>query len=75
MEQAVRDAADSFMISFGDGATVTPDCTPGTNPGDDVTCRVDFTYNFLVLRPLVALLGGSLPGALTQRSTTIMRME
>jgi Flp pilus assembly protein TadG len=75
MEAAVNTAAASYLISFGGGSTVQPDCTPGTHPGDPVTCQVNFGYNFLVLRPLVALLGGAISGSLNLSSTTVMRME
>jgi hypothetical protein len=63
------------MISFGGASTVTPDCTPGISPGDDVTCQVQFAHNFLVLQPLVTLISGTLGGTINESSTTIMRME
>jgi Flp pilus assembly protein TadG len=75
MEEAVTAAAGAYLVSLSGSPTVRPNCVPGIVSGDDVTCQVNYTYNFLVLRPLVALLGGAIPGSVDLSSTTIMRME
>ena len=70
------DNGSSRLISLGGASThntvVIPD---GPDPGDRLTVTVNYTYTFLVLRPLVALLGGALPGTLDLSATTVMRME
>ncbi len=72
----VSNYLSNHLISLDGSSSHTTDIDrEGTNAGDDLTVTVDYTYTFLVLRPLIALLGGTLPGALNLSATTVMRME
>ncbi len=76
IEAIVNNAVAANLISLG-GASA-PDTTivrAGSDPGSTVTVQVDYDYQFLVMQPLVALLGGALPGAINLRGTTAMRLE
>jgi len=64
------------LISLGGASSPSTSITrEGLNAGDDLTVTVNYPYTFLVLRPLIALLGGALPGTLNLSATTVMRME
>jgi hypothetical protein len=63
-------------MSLGGSSTYVPTVTgAGGDSGDPLTVRVDYRYDFLVLRPLVALTGGAIPGSINQRAESVMRME
>ena len=67
----------NHLISLGGSSSHTTDrnCEGMCTSGDDLTVPVGYTYRFLVLRPLVALMGGDLPSTLNLSATTVMRME
>ena len=76
MEARVNEVlTNTPLVTFGTG-TATPTCTvAGLNPGDNVQCQVDFTYEYGVIGNLIQLIGGDLGSSIDQSSTTRMQME
>lgn len=77
----VNNYIGSHLISLG-GASIEDDTVPPADisgaqgtAGQPLTVTQSFQYDFLVLRPLVALTGGALPGSITQTATSVMRLE
>lgn len=76
IETIVNNYAGGYLKSLGGASSLTTIIIrEGMNAGDDLTVTVNYTYTFLVLRPLVGLLGGILPDAINLSATSVMRME
>lgn len=64
--------SDAGLDPAGASITITG---KGDGTGTHTTIQVDYPYTFTFLGPIVALLGGSSPGALTLSTTATMRNE
>ena len=73
--QAVVNAyCAQYLITAPPMGTPNVTVTPGVDPGDDLTVRVQYHYNFFVLPRLPAGMTGWLPG-IDLSARTIMRLE
>ena len=62
----------SSLITFGSPAAANTTVTRnGSNPGDELTVSVDYTYTFLLVPNFIT----SLSGGITMLAETVMRME
>ena len=66
----------NHLISFGSSSVVTTTITrPGDAPGDPLTVRVAYTYDFLIFPNLASLVGGSISDGIPLDAVTVMRLE
>jgi Flp pilus assembly protein TadG len=86
IENIVDDYIGNYLMSLGGNSTHVPTigwidesglpvAYSDVDSGDRLTVEVRYRYDFLVLRPLVALTGGAIPGSINQRAESVMRME
>lgn len=74
IQAVVDNYCGDHLITFGEGTPTTviqPDPTSGAVFGDDLTVRVTFSYDFLVLPSFI----GDLAGVLDLRAHTTMKYE
>ena len=68
----VNTYCSDYMISLGGNSTINTTITrSGNTSGDDLTVRVSYVYQFLILPSFIA----TLSGGLNLEAETIMRLE
>ena len=72
----VAQYVQNYLISFGPSSVVTTTITrTGDVPGDPLTVRVDYQYDFLIFPSLSSLVGGSISDGIPLSAVTVMRLE
>lgn len=77
----IRDVAINYfenrVITFGSPSWDIPPITPCVNPGDELTVRVDYEYDFLLVPNILAAFfsGGAFADGQTITAITKMRCE
>ncbi len=85
IREIVKSYANNYLVNLGVAGdnslsdtdiVITYAPTPGTPESEgDITVTVNYTYDFLVLPNLAALVGGTFDGTVNLVGTTVMRME
>lgn len=77
----VKDYANDRLINLGSAkktladADITVSWNPSATSGSDLTVNVQFSYDFLIVPDLSALVGGTFDGSISLPGVTRMRME
>lgn len=75
--QVATDYVENRLITFGSPGWDPPTVTPCVNPGDELTVRVDYEYDFLLVPNILAAFfsGGAFSDGQTITAITKMRCE